>query len=152
MHRKKEVVPLTSSGTSPLERSERSKQSAAESEELKAAVVALTLPPLLTVKRFLFLNRNGSGVNTSLFLSSSPVARQCKTSLFALLLSCSPPVDKSRQYKTSSSPGLSPNKTRQNKIFLSSAKIRPRLKEELIEGVNVAYALESLSFFGQTFI
>ena len=52
MHRKKEVVPLTSSGTSPLERSERSKQSAAESEELKAAVVALTLPPLLTVKLF----------------------------------------------------------------------------------------------------
>jgi stress response protein SCP2 len=49
---------------------------------------------------------NGDNNTTSVLLSSSPVAV-------------------ARQYKTSSSPGLSPNITRQNKIFLSSAKIRP---------------------------
>ena len=105
-----------------------------------AVVVALTLPPLSTDT--LFFNgaeRQWCKHLVVLKQQSCSVARQCKTSSFALLLSCSPPVYKPRQYKTSSSPGLSPNLTRQNKIFLLSAKIRPPKfnKEELNRGVTV---------------
>lgn len=50
-----------------------------------------------------------------------------------LLLSSSPPIDRciQQRYTTSSSPCLSPNMKRQNKIFLSSAKIRsPKFNKE----------------------
>jgi len=130
MHRKKEVVPPAAGALgASLERSERRKQSAAErltrsgstdgdKKDHKSSVVE-SAPR--DKNSFLRRSRSGSGDHTSSLLSSSPPARQYKTSSSTFVLSSSsPPVDK-RQYKTSSSPGLSPNITRQKKIFLSSA-------------------------------
>jgi hypothetical protein len=133
MHRKKEVVPPAAGALgASLERSERRKQSAAErltrsgstdgdKKDHKSSVVE-SAPR----DKNSFLHRS-RGDHTSSLLSSSPPARQYKRSgsgngdnATFLLSSSSPPVDK-RQYKTSSSPGLSPNITRQKKIFLSSA-------------------------------
>ena len=136
MHRKKEVVPPAAGALgASLIRSERRKQSAAErltrsgstdgdKKDHKSSVVE-SAPR--DNNSFLRRSRSGSGDHTSSLLSSSPPARQYKRSgsgngdnATFLLSSSSPPVDK-RQYKTSSSPGLSPNITRQKKIFLSSA-------------------------------
>ena len=136
MHRKKEVVPPAAGALgASLIRSERRKQSAAErltrsgstdgdKKDHKSSVVE-SAPR--DNNSFLRRSRSGSGDHTSSLLSSSPPARQYKRSgsgngdnATFLLSSSSPPVDK-RQYKTSSSPGLTPNITRQKKIFLSSA-------------------------------
>ena len=71
---------------------------------------------------FLQRGRSNSGDHT---IKRSGSGNGDNNNTTSVLLLSSSPVAVARQYKTSSSPGLSPNITRQNKIFLSSAKIRP---------------------------
>ena len=135
MHRKKEVVPPpAASGTlgAALERSERRKQSAAESRELKRSSssggdkrdhkLSVSADTPRDKNSFLQRSRSNSGDHT---IKRSGSGNGDNNNTTSVLLLSSSPVAVARQYKTSSSPGLSPNITRQNKIFLSSAKIRP---------------------------